>query len=41
MEWVEKDDSDQLVSTPCYVQSHQPLDQATHSTGWYTENWKQ
>lgn len=31
MEWVEKNDSDQLVSTPCYVQSHQPLDQAPQS----------
>ena len=29
--WVEKDHNDHLVSTPCYVQGHQPLDQAAQS----------
>ena len=28
MAWVEKDHSDHLVSTPCYVQGRQPPDQA-------------
>jgi len=28
MAWVEKDHSDHRVSTPCYVQGHQPADQA-------------
>ena len=31
MAWVEKDHSDRLVSTPCYVQSCQPADQAAQS----------
>ena len=31
MAWVEKDHSDHLVSTPCYVQGHQPPDQAAQS----------
>ena len=31
MAWVEKDHSDHVVSTPCYVQDHQPLDQAAQS----------
>ena len=31
MVWVEKDHSDHLVSTPSYVQDHQPLDQAAQS----------
>ena len=31
MAWVEKDHNDHLVSTPCYVQGHPPLDQAAHS----------
>ena len=31
MAWVEKDHSDQWVSTPCYVQGHQPPDQAAQS----------
>jgi len=28
MAWVEKDLSDHLISTPCYVQGRQPPDQA-------------
>jgi len=31
MAWVEKDRSDHLVSTPCYVQGRQPPDQAAQS----------
>jgi len=31
MAWVEKDHSAHLFSTPCYVQSHQPADQAAQS----------
>ena len=31
MAWVEKDHNDHLVSTPCYVQGRQPLDQAAQS----------
>jgi len=31
MAWVEKDHNDHLVSTPCYVQGHQPPDQAAQS----------
>ena len=31
MAWVEKDHNDHLVSTQCYVQDCQPLDQATQS----------
>ena len=31
MAWVEKDHNDRLVSTPCYVQGHQPPDQAAQS----------
>ena len=31
MTWVEKDHSDHLVSTPCYVQGRQPPDQAAQS----------
>jgi len=31
MAWVEKDHSDHLVSTSCYVQVHQPPDQAAQS----------
>jgi len=31
MAWVEKDHNDHLVSTPCYVQGHQPADQAAQS----------
>jgi len=31
MTWVEKDHSDHLVSTPCYVQGRQPADQAAQS----------
>jgi len=31
MAWVEKDHNDNLVSTPCYVQGCQPLDQAVQS----------
>jgi len=31
MAWVEKDHSDHLLSTPCYVQGHQPADQAAQS----------
>ena len=31
MAWVEKDHNDHLVSTPCYVQGSQPLDQAAQS----------
>ena len=31
MAWVEKDHSDRLVSTPCYVQGCQPPDQAAQS----------
>jgi len=31
MAWVEKDHSDHLVSTPCYVQGRQPADQAAQS----------
>ena len=31
MAWVEKDHSDHLVPTPCYVQGHQPADQAAQS----------
>jgi len=47
MAWVEKDHSDHLVSTPCYVQGCQPLDQAAqshiqpglkHLQGWSTHN---
>ena len=31
MAWVEKDNSDHLVSTPCCVQGHQPAAQAAQS----------
>ena len=31
MAWVEKDHNDHLVPTPCYVQGHQPPDQAAQS----------
>jgi len=31
MAWVEKDHSDHVVSTPCYVQGHQSPDQAAQS----------
>ena len=31
MTWVEKDHSDHLVSTPCFVQGRQQLDQAAQS----------
>ena len=31
MAWVEKDHNDHPVSTPCYVQGHQPADQAAQS----------
>ena len=31
MAWVEKHHNDHLVPTPCYVQSHQPPDQAAQS----------
>ena len=31
MAWVQKDHSDHLVSTPCYVQGRQPPDQAAQS----------
>ena len=31
MAWVEKDHNDHWVSTPCYVQGHQPADQAAQS----------
>jgi len=31
MAWVEKDHNDHPVPTPCYVQSHQPPDQAAQS----------
>ena len=31
MSWVEKDRNDHLISTPCYVQGHQPPDQAAQS----------
>jgi len=31
MAWVEKDRKGHLVSTPCYVQGHQPPDQAVQS----------
>jgi len=31
MAWVEKDHSDHVVSTPCYVQGRQPPDQAAQS----------
>ena len=47
MAWVEKDHSDHLISTPCYVQGRQPPDQAAQShiqpsleclQGWGTHN---
>ena len=31
MAWVEKDHNDHVVSTPCYVQGHQPPDPAAQS----------
>jgi len=31
MAWVEKDHADHPVPTPCYVQGHQPADQAAQS----------
>ena len=31
MAWVEKDHNAHPVSTPCYVQGHQPPDQAAQS----------
>jgi len=31
MAWVEKDRNDHPVPTPCYVQGHQPADQAAQS----------
>ena len=31
MAWVEEDHNDDLVPTPCYVQGHQPADQAAQS----------
>jgi len=31
MAWVEKDHSAHIVSAPCYVQGHQPPDQAAQS----------
>jgi len=31
MAWVEKDHNDHLVSPPCYMQGHQPVDQAAQS----------
>jgi len=31
MAWVEKDHNDHPVSTPCYVQGHQPPHQAAQS----------
>ena len=31
MAWVEKDHNTHPVPTPCYVQGHQPADQATSS----------
>jgi len=31
MAWVEKDHSDHVVSTPCYVQGSQPADQAAQT----------
>jgi len=33
MLWVEKDHIDHLVSTPCYVQGHQPPDQQVPALG--------
>jgi len=47
MAWVEKAHNDPRVSTPCYVQGHQPADQAAQShiqpgleclRGWGTHN---
>ena len=34
MAWVEKDHSDHLVSTSCYVQGHQPADQSHIQPGF-------
>jgi len=34
MAWVEKAHNDQVVSTSCYVQGHQPPDQAAQSYMW-------
>jgi len=31
MAWVEKDHNDHLISNPCYLQGHQPPDQAAQS----------
>ena len=31
MAWIEKDQNDHWVSTPCYVQGRQPPDQAAQS----------
>ena len=31
MAWVEKGHNDHVVSTPCYMQGHQPLEQAAQS----------
>ena len=31
MAWVERDLNDHLISTPCYVQGHQPPEQAAQS----------
>jgi len=31
MAWVEKDHNEHCVPTPCYVQGHQPADQAAQS----------
>ena len=31
MAWVENDHNDHPVPTPCYVQGHQPADQAAQS----------
>jgi len=31
MAWVEKDHNDHPVAAPCYVQGHQPPDQAAQS----------
>ena len=46
MAWAEKDHSDHLVSTPCYVHGHQPPDQAAQKTAPGTEQcgptgWRQ
>jgi len=39
MVWVEKDNNAHLVSTPCYVQGHQPLEPLDQALGNMIKLW--